>query len=216
MQACIEPVQESFKTSLGENQGLSSRTASEWNPRCFEQVVKQYEPRIYHYIYGLVADPELARDLTQDTFLLAYRNLLKRAKNSEPPSEQDFNMSAWLYAIGRNTVRSEMRRRKIIRFLPLGPLVQSEPGLFQSAADPTASYALTADRENPEEQAVLKEELNWAISQVGQRNLTALLLQVNGFSYEEISHLTGSSLPTVKGQIFRARQSLRRTLTHLN
>ena len=101
---------------------------SEWNPAYFERVIAHFETRIYRFIYAMVGEAELAQDLTQDTFLSAYRNLCRRSAAGEFDQEDDSNnwqqspsqnnMSAWLYTIARNAVLSEMRRRKVVRFLP--------------------------------------------------------------------------------------------------
>jgi DNA-directed RNA polymerase specialized sigma24 family protein len=42
--------------------------------------------------------------------------------------------------------------------------------------------------------------------------LVALLLHIDGFSYKEICEITGDSLSSVKSQIFRAKDSLRKAL----
>ena len=58
----------------------------------------------------MLRDPELAADLTQDAFVKAYR--------AYESLEEPENARAWLYQIAHRVALDELRRRKIIRFLP--------------------------------------------------------------------------------------------------
>ena len=190
---------------------------SEWNPANFERVVSQYEPRIYRFVYSMVGESELARDLTQDTFLSAYRNLCRRAEALSEVADQtahwrqiqaNNNLSAWLYTIARNAALSEMRRRKVIRFLPFLHKTNTTDEEFDGLAD-TAQIEAGG---NLEARMALRDELQRAMNLVGRDKLTALLLHMDGFSYKEICDITGDSLSSVKSQIFRAKESLRKIL----
>jgi RNA polymerase sigma-70 factor (ECF subfamily) len=197
---------------------------SEWNPAYFEAIVEQFQSRIYRFIYGMVGESELAHDLTQDTFLSAYKNLCKRAEERQA-SEDNFaeeninisannnNMSAWLYTIARNAALSEMRRRKVVRFFSFWQ--RSEAG-SEDEIDGSADTAVIEAGGNLEARTALRDELDRAMNHVGRERLTALLLHMDGFSYKEICDITGDSLSSVKSQIFRAKESLRRTLATQN
>ncbi len=115
-------------STMSKTKSFYNESGSEWNPATFDRVVEQYQLRIYRFIYAMVGEAETAQDLTQDAFLSAYKNLLKRAEAAQAAEEAGFeeelerfhpnnnNLSAWLYTIARNTALSEMRRRKIVRF----------------------------------------------------------------------------------------------------
>jgi RNA polymerase sigma-70 factor (ECF subfamily) len=77
----------------------------------FAEIFERYQHRIVNYIYGLVHDRELANDLAQESFLKAYRAL--------PRMGSDLRLAPWLYRIAGNTAFSALRRRKLIRWLPL-------------------------------------------------------------------------------------------------
>lgn len=189
---------------------------SEWNPANFDRIVTQYQPRIYRFIYSMVGDAELAQDLTQDTFMLAYRNLRRRAENKGNELEdagfgavQQYNMSAWLYTIARNSALSELRRRKIVRFLPFAHKANNGT---DEEVDGLGEIPQAESGGSLEARAALHDELQQAMDKVGREKLTALLLHMDGFSYKEICDITGDSLSSVKSQIFRAKESLRRVL----
>jgi RNA polymerase sigma-70 factor, ECF subfamily len=183
---------------------------SEWNPANFDRVVDAYQTKLYRFIYSMVGEAELARDLTQDTLLLAYRNLNRRAAEAEDdtPNPGQQNMSAWLYTIARNTALSELRRRKIVRFLPF---VHKSSGSDEEV-DSTSEVVQMEAGGNLEARTALHDELQQAMDKVGRDKLTALLLHMDGFSYKEICDITGDSLSSIKSQIFRAKESLRRAL----
>ena len=58
----------------------------------------------------MLRDPELAADLTQDAFIKAYR--------AHDTLEDPAHARAWLYQIAHRVALDEIRRRKIVRFLP--------------------------------------------------------------------------------------------------
>jgi RNA polymerase sigma-70 factor (ECF subfamily) len=192
----------------------SAEIASEWNPAYFEGVVDKYQPRIYRFIYSMVGDSELAHDLTQDTFLSAYKNLCKRAENPHEYENQTYNMQAWLYTIARNAALSELRRRKIVRFFSFWQ--RSNDKNNHDETDTMMDMAYQEPGGSLELQTVISDELNRAIEMVGRERLTALFLYMDGFSYKEICEITNSSLPGVKSQIFRAKESLRKVLSELD
>ena len=72
----------------------------------------QYHGPIYGHILGLVGDPAQAEDLTQDTFLKAYKAL---------PGAREGAVGAWLYRIATNTARDALRHRRCLTWLPFGP-----------------------------------------------------------------------------------------------
>ncbi len=191
-------------------------SASEWNPANFEGVILQYQPRIYNFIYRLVREGQLAQDLTQDTFLRAYVALCKEATNAsqatmeenQNPMEVAPSILAWLYIIARNTAISELRRRKTVQFSSFWQ--RDDNGLEYEVNIPSRT-GLSGNGSELENHFVLRDELEQAIAKVGRVRLTALLLHLDGYSYQEISKLTSTSLSGVKSQIFRAKQDLRRS-----
>jgi RNA polymerase sigma-70 factor, ECF subfamily len=176
----------------------------EWQSTHFNKVAERYYGRIYAFILKMVREPELARDLTQDTFLLAYRDLVRRETEATPVSHKN-NMASWLYTIACNRVRSEMRHRKVVRFIPL---------FLRSNDNTDDEFCSFSDYEagNLETHTATGEEVRRAIRTVGRDKLIPFLLHIDGFSYAEIGQITGDSLASVKVKIFRAKSQLRKVL----
>ena len=76
-----------------------------------EELFAKHQNEIYAYLVRMLRDPELAADLTQDAFVKAYK-----AYDSLQKPE---NARAWLYQIAHRVALDDLRRKRIIRFIPL-------------------------------------------------------------------------------------------------
>ena len=81
----------------------------------FEVLVKQYYPQILCYFMRQTGDCELAADLTQETFLDAFRRLERLG--------DDWPMIAWLYRIARYNLLHERRRQRLRHTMSLDALL---------------------------------------------------------------------------------------------
>ena len=75
-----------------------------------EELFQKHHGEIYAYLVRMLRDSELAADLTQDAFIKAYR--------AHGSLENPAHARAWLYQIAHRVALDEIRRRKIVRFLP--------------------------------------------------------------------------------------------------
>ncbi|MGZ3674871.1 MAG: RNA polymerase sigma factor, partial [Ktedonobacterales bacterium] len=129
----------------------------------FERIYDEYKTPIYNYIYHLVGNREQADDLTQDTFVKAYKAL--------PKMDASLKLSAWLYRIATNTAYDALRRRKLIAWLPWQDL-DHEPADVESA--------------DPQETIGTTELVQAALKRMPRHYRAALLLYTQeGFSYAE-------------------------------
>ena len=148
----------------------------------FTEIFERYHHRIVNYLYGLVHDRELANDLAQDSFLKAYKAL--------PRMDDDLRLAPWLYRIAGNTAFSALRRRKLIRWLPL-----LNDGIETSSADGAIVEA---------------EAVHRALAKLPPKYAAPLLLHSHeGLSCNEIAEIIGISPGAVKTRLFRAREAFR-------
>src|ERR1700737_3594647 len=153
----------------------------------FERIYDKYKTPIYNYIYHLVGNREQADDLTQDTFLKAFRAL--------PKMDANFKFSALLFCISQKYSYDAICCRKLIAWLAWQDL-DHEPADVDSA-DPQEIYGTT-------------ELVRAALRRMPQQYRSALLLYTQeGFSYSEIARTLNIAESGVKMYLSRARQSFR-------
>lgn len=154
-----------------------------------EQLYAAHHGEIYSYLTRMVRDGELAADLTQETFIKAFRafdTLLDRQR-----------ARAWLYQIAGRTALDELRRRKIVRFVPW---TGESRGSGSSAEEIALHGRLSGDMER-------------ALAAIPERQRMALLLaEVHDLTGLELAHALGVSHVAARALLTRARESLRQAL----
>ena len=73
--------------------------------KVFESLYREYYQKVYAFLYRLCADGDLAEDLTQETFLQAYKSFHK--------FRGDCEVFTWLAAIGKHTYFKYLKKRKL-------------------------------------------------------------------------------------------------------
>lgn len=160
----------------------------------FNQLVQRYERPVYSVALRLLGQRDQAEDVTQDTFLLAYRSLAQFRGGL---------FRAWLLRIATNRCYDELRRR------------QRHPAdSFEGLGyEPEVDWSTLAAGEEPHERAERLEaarvlEAALARLPVDQRTVV-MLSDVHGYSYDEIAAITEVSLGTIKSRLSRGRARLR-------
>jgi RNA polymerase sigma factor (sigma-70 family) len=151
--------------------------------QAFENLYRRYVKDVYHYALALLRNPADAEDVTQTTFLNAYR-AWQRGQEIEKPRN-------WLIKIAHNVARTRYSRAsRRVREVPL------DDHLDQLAVPP---------EERPNVEGVLR-----ALGCLPFNQRAALVMrELEGRSYAEIANTIGVSVPAVETLIFRARKSLR-------
>jgi RNA polymerase sigma-70 factor (ECF subfamily) len=170
--------------------GCGVTAAHEGSDRTFiEELFALHHAEIYAYIYRMVRDADIAADFAQDTFIKAYR--------AQDSLEDRSKARAWLYQIAHRVVLDEMRRRRIVRFLPW-------TGESHGAA-PSAEHLAMEMR--------LSGPLARALNRIPERQRAALLLaEVHDLTGLELAETLGISHVAARALLTRARESLRQAL----
>jgi RNA polymerase sigma-70 factor (ECF subfamily) len=187
-----------------ENETQLVSDARHGSRAAFESLVKIYEPRIRRMIYGMTQDIQLTQDLCQDTFLAAYRALPRM-------EDKELRFAPWLYRIALNLVRSEWRHHKHIKMVPF----PSPQGNDDNTFDEQGEDFLASD-EQFEDRVVERELVRRALSQLPESSVMCLLLDAEGFSYNEIAETLQDSLSAVRSRLSRARQAFQRIYNRLD
>src|SRR5438105_10736395 len=154
--------------------------------RGFERMYKRYVGDVYRYALAVMRNPADAEDVTQTTFLNAYRSYTEKGKRPEKPQN-------WLIAIAHNVCRQRFR---------------------QSARRP-AEVSFEDDIADAivDEDAPTGQDIRRALSHLAFNQRAALVMrELEGRSYAEISEILDVSTSAVETLIFRARRALREQL----
>ena len=149
----------------------------------FERLYREYVKDVYHYALALLRNPADAEDVTQTTFMNAYRAYRQGEEIRKPQN--------WLIKIAHNVARS--------RYSRMGRRVKEVP------LDDHAERLAAPAEDKPDVDSVLQA---LAVLPFNQR-AALVMRELEGRSYAEISDTLGVSVPAVETLIFRARRSLR-------
>jgi len=161
----------------------------------FETVVAAHHAEIHRYLVRVTRRPGDADDLSQETFLRAFR-----AHTSLPPGS---NVRAWLFAIAtnlcRNYWRSESRRRRAYK-----------------AAGATAAPHEEAAGEGAMVMEQAGEEIGRIVAALPLRQRMAFTLRkIHELEYEAIGRSLDCSPDTARAHVFQALRKIRRGLDTL-
>lgn len=170
----------------------------------FEILVTHYEPRIRRMLYGLTQDVQLTQDLCQETFLAAYKALPRM-------NGEELRFASWLYRIALNQVRSEWRRRKHVIIIPFASPQGNDDAVFDEAGE-----EFLVSEAQFEERVVERDLVRHVLSQLPTASATCLLLDAEGFSYNEIAEVLQDSLSAVRSRLARSRQAFQRIYKSLD
>src|SRR5438128_1742283 len=177
--------------SLHETQGGARQTTGvpdgePLDPKTqFRQLYDQEFHSVFRSIRAVVLDTAAAEDLTQETFVRAYR-ARSRYTPTAPPG-------AWLRRIGINLAISHLRRQKLARFLP-------------------ARLYVAPDRRDYD-RAEARDVVEKALAELSPKLRAAVVLHYyEGLTREEIAEVLGVPAGTVASRIAKAVAIMRKTI----
>jgi RNA polymerase sigma-70 factor, ECF subfamily len=152
-----------------------------------ESLVLEYQTKLARYLRRMVGDAEVALDLTQEVFLSAYRML-----QADPGRELS---AGWLYRAATNAGISFLRRKKILRILPL-------------------DRELDRTTWRMDERSAASVDLQAALARLAPEQSAALLLtSYAGYSSSEAAAILGTTSDAVRQRVCRAMRVLRAIMT---
>ncbi len=178
------------------------KKAAAGSAEAFEQLVLTYQTPIYNLCLRMTGNPEDAADMTQESFLKAWRSLEGFHFESAFPT--------WLYRLASNTCLDFLRSVKRRKQFSL---------TMEDADGETQLLDLPDPAPTPEASLLSAEEsflLAAAMRQLDPEQQRILTLRVvNDLSYTEIAAVLDIKEGTVKSRLARARENLRKKLLQL-
>jgi RNA polymerase sigma-70 factor (ECF subfamily) len=158
-----------------------------------EVLIRRYQNYVYRLCYLIMRHEQDAEDMTQETFIRAFRAL--------PRFEirKGISFEAWLYRIAVNACRSRMRR-KWYQALPW----REAPELLAESEEQPDRLLMQGER---------RDEILEAIDSLSEKHRLVIILRYyGGLSNEEIARTLGIPSGTVRSRLHIARQRLRELL----
>ena len=176
------------------------RAVLDGDATAYRGLVERYEGRIYAVCYGMVRNREDARDLAQEAFVKAFRNLSR------------FRFSAsfytWLCRIAMNVSIDHLRRQKVRRAESFDEAIASR--------DSAGVISLEHHRNNPGrdlERKRLHAAILAAMDELPDEQKQVIVLrEVEGMAYKEIAEIMDIPEGTVMSRLYYARKKLQQAL----
>lgn len=170
--------------------------------KSLEILVTKYLKPIFGFAYSYVGDAQSAEDITQETFLKAWRNLKKFDKKK--------NFKTWIFTIAKNTSFDHLRKKKPMLFSQF----QNADGknyLIDNIKDKSLMPNEIAERNS------LKNVFKVAIKELSEKyGLILNLYYVENLNFREIAEKLGESINTVKSRHRRGLVLLKNEITTNN
>jgi RNA polymerase sigma factor (sigma-70 family) len=178
------------------------RSSQEGDLRAFDELVRRYQQRVYATVYHMTSNHEDADDLTQESFIKAFK-ALKRFKG-------DSSFYTWVYRIAVNRTINFLKQRNRRSFhMSLNDMdmqVEKYADLLMFISDKTPRRDIRLNE--------LQEKLNEALMKLSETHrLTVTLHDIQGMAHEEIGKIMDCNTGTVRSRLFYARQQLQAYLS---
>lgn len=178
------------------------RSSQEGDLRAFDELVRRYQQRVYATVYHMTSNHEDADDLTQESFIKAFK-ALKRFKG-------DSSFYTWVYRIAVNRTINFLKQRNRRSFhMSLNDMdmqVEKDADLLMFISDKTPRRDIRLNE--------LQEKLNEALMKLSETHrLTVTLHDIQGMAHEEIGKIMDCNTGTVRSRLFYARQQLQAYLS---
>ena len=172
------------------------------NFEAFDQIMVHYRERLYSVIYNMTMNHTDAADLTQETFVKAFRSISKFKKKS--------TFFTWLYRIGVNLTLTFLKRKRSKKLFSFDHFFSDRPNVSES-------HVLTSKENNSVRSTLLNElheKLNEALTKLPDKHRTIVVLyEIDGLSHKEISEIMKCTEGTVRSRLHYAKVQLQSLLS---
>jgi RNA polymerase sigma-70 factor (ECF subfamily) len=157
------------------------------DPDLLDRLIEQYQHRLFRYLIYLCGNPDLARDLFQETWI----RVLERG--SQYDGRREF--STWLFAVARNLTIDHLRKKNPVSLD--GLMDDEEHAPLEPADTRPMAWELIAQRQQA-------DILSAALLTIPAEYREAIVLRFqDGLALDEIAAVTAAPLGTVKLRLYR-------------
>ena len=173
--------------SIGNRECVAATETSQAASRALDDLYRRHGSEVYRYALAVLGNHADAEDVTQTTFLNAYRSLEQGVRPRKP--------SNWLLTIASNAIKQRFRQE------------HSRPRHVELHDDVAGS--------SPDDTGPTVGEVLTALARIPPQQRQAIVLrEFEGRSYKEIAAILGVTTSALETLLFRARRSLAEELEH--
>lgn len=161
----------------------------------FQEVVERYQAKVFSIIYGILRNHNDAEDISQQVFSKIYFSI----KNFDFRS----SLLTWIYKITVNECYDYLRKKRVRKLVYESDFSEEDSRKMENSDT-------VIDRGRPVDTALAQRDLVVKLlGRLSEEDRTMILLkEVEGYSVEELSRISGMNENTIKVKLFRARQKL--------
>lgn len=171
--------------------------AQRGDKQAFELLVIKYQRKLARLLSQFIRDAAEVEDVTQETFIKAYRSLSSFRGDSA--------FYTWLYRIGINAAKNFLVAQKRRASTTSNGIDIQDAENFEEASQ-------LRDLDTPESELMSKQiaqTVHQTLHELPEELRTAITLrEIEGLSYEEIANAMNCPTGTVRSRIFRAREAI--------
>jgi len=177
----------------------------------FQTLVRRYQSRIFTASFRILSNAEEAEEVVQDTFLRVHQNISKFRK--------DASFSSWVFKIAHNQCMDILRnrqRKRGFRLLSFDPQSNKPEPTEDGMEAYTIVSQLTDPGADPSQSLELNEQGTMVIEALKRltdtQRTVVVLHDIEGFQYQEIAEIVGTSIGTVRSRLHYGRVKLKELL----
>ena len=170
----------------------------EGDDNAFSVLVRKYQKQVHALAWRKIGDFHTAEEITQDTFLNAYKKL--------PTLKEPQRFDSWLYVIAANRCNSWLRKKRLW-MQPIEELEETDNAYVQNV---TYSGYVASENERTTAEAQ-RDVVKKLLARLQESERTVITLHYFGeMSCTEIGTFLGVSANTIKSRLRRAQQRLKK------
>ena len=183
-----------FSTQMADDQKALAQGLKRRDPELLDQLIEQYQFRLFRYLLYLTSSRERAEDFFQETWI----RVLERGHQYDGK----YKFEAWLFRIARNLVIDWQRQKKMQSLDEMLDPEQGAPKEFPAVNEPSPLHlVLTAEQ---------KTGVHASLDKIPTAYREVLVLRFHEeLGLEEIAGVLAAPLSTVKSRLYRGLEALR-------
>jgi len=183
-----------FSTGMTDDSKALAKRLQRRDPELLDQLIEQYQQRLFRYLLHLTASRERAEDFFQETWI----RVLERGHQYDGRHK----FEAWLFTIARNLVIDWQRSKKMQSLDALLDPEEGTPKEFPAMNEPSPLQSVLTQEEN--------RGVHASLARVPAIYREVLLLRFQeGLQLEEIAGVLAAPISTVKSRLYRGLEALK-------